>query len=133
MLIVSRQEQKDRMAVCRTCPHLEDGFCGGKPQVGLRGVSLGKTLPDGTKLCGCYMAVKTRMKFAACPLGHWGQLSPSEVEDVRAALEVALRGVDRNNEAAVMDVYRKFIGNPPASLRCGSCLKSVVDELRSLI
>jgi hypothetical protein len=41
-----------RYDICKTCPEL---------------INLTKTC----KKCGCFMAVKTKLKEATCPLGKW--------------------------------------------------------------
>jgi hypothetical protein len=43
---------KERLAICKTCPELIK-------------------LTTQCKKCGCFMAVKTKLTGATCPLGKW--------------------------------------------------------------
>lgn len=44
---------EDRLAICKACPELIK-------------------LTTQCKKCGCFMAAKTKLKGAACPLEKWG-------------------------------------------------------------
>lgn len=48
----SQEVSDNRMSICEECPSLKAGFC---------------------MECGCRMKWKTTLRFAACPLGKWGQ------------------------------------------------------------
>lgn len=48
---VSEQEADDRMAICSSCPHL--------------------MLTKQCSKCGCFMPNKTKLLYAACPIGKW--------------------------------------------------------------
>jgi hypothetical protein len=39
-----------RLEICKTCPFFTGSRC---------------------KKCGCFMALKTTLKKAKCPIGHW--------------------------------------------------------------
>jgi hypothetical protein len=41
---------KQRMAACKSCENLTLNFC---------------------SECGCYMPIKTRLKWSRCPIGIW--------------------------------------------------------------
>lgn len=45
-------KQKERMSICISCPEL---------------IKLTKQC----KKCGCFMEMKTKLEYAACPLGKW--------------------------------------------------------------
>jgi hypothetical protein len=49
---VEDQEANERMTICLTCPELAK-----KTKV--------------CKKCGCFMAAKTKLEDAKCPLGKW--------------------------------------------------------------
>lgn len=55
----------DRMEVCRACPHFRRplGTCGTPVW--------GETTASGAELCGCVMAVKTKLKRSKCPIDKW--------------------------------------------------------------
>lgn len=46
--------QTARLAICKTCPEL--------------------TTLNRCQKCGCFMAVKVKLRGAHCPLGKWPQL-----------------------------------------------------------
>jgi len=112
---------KERISTCKACPHLQAGnFCG----TPLRG----SILEDGTKLCGCAMSVKARLHFAACPLNKWEKvLGKRELAEIEAA-------IDRKSAKEIWDMYAKFVGiHPNSGTNCPPCVKSAVEELRSLL
>ena len=47
-----KQDAEDRYNICLSCPELIN-------------------LTRQCKLCGCFMAAKTKLKHATCPLGKW--------------------------------------------------------------
>ena len=47
-----RETSDARYEICKTCPELFD-------------------LTKQCKKCGCFMALKTKMKEATCPIGKW--------------------------------------------------------------
>lgn len=49
---VSQEEAFDRYEICKLCPKLNQ---------------VTKTCQE----CGCFMAAKTKLKEATCPLGKW--------------------------------------------------------------
>ena len=51
---VSDEVQKERFDICKACPEL---------------IKITSTC----KKCGCFMAAKTKLKEAACPIGKWGK------------------------------------------------------------
>lgn len=51
-LMVSDEEQKLRIAICRECPHFNH-------------------VSNRCKKCGCFMKIKTRLIIAKCPLNYW--------------------------------------------------------------
>lgn len=49
---LSEEESSKRFDICKACPELIN-------------------LTKQCKRCGCFMAVKTKMKLATCPIGKW--------------------------------------------------------------
>lgn len=49
---IDEDESEKRLAICKACPEL---------------IKLTKQC----KKCGCFMAVKTKLKEATCPIGKW--------------------------------------------------------------
>jgi len=109
------------MAKCKACPHLTSGnFCG-TPVVG-------DVLDDGSKLCGCAVNVKARLRFASCPQKKWAKvLSSKEIDSIR----VAIKG---RKTSDVWELYAKYIGQSPhAGSNCPPCVREALTELQSLL
>ena len=50
---------KERMEICRGCPHLIK-------------------VTHQCKECGCFMDAKTKLPNASCPIGKWDQFVPEQ-------------------------------------------------------
>ena len=48
----NEEKSKERYSICKACPEL---------------IKVTKQC----KKCGCFMAAKTKLEFAVCPLGKW--------------------------------------------------------------
>lgn len=48
----SQEVTQNRMSICNSCPELI-------------------SMTHQCKKCGCFMAIKTKMQAAKCPLGKW--------------------------------------------------------------
>jgi hypothetical protein len=59
---VETEIAEERMAICDGCEHL---------------IQATKTC----KKCGCFMAAKTKLPNASCPVGKWGQIQISYKEE----------------------------------------------------
>lgn len=49
---IDRETSESRYEICKSCPELFE-------------------LTKQCKKCGCFMALKTKMKEASCPIGKW--------------------------------------------------------------
>jgi hypothetical protein len=49
---IDRETAEQRYDICKSCPELFD-------------------LTKQCKKCGCFMALKTKLKEASCPIGKW--------------------------------------------------------------
>jgi len=58
--------QKARMTICQACPEL--------------------TTLNRCQKCGCFMAVKTRLRGAYCPLGKWPLLEEWTTQNTNEGL-----------------------------------------------
>ena len=127
MLFVSNQRRSDRLQLCQSCEHYLKEFrtCG--PPV------IGKTLEDGTKLCGCVMPVKANLKHASCPLGKWhATIDQATLDHIKAAVkDITLQiSPDKNRELTAL--WNKITGvNNPVS-NCGSCVRKMIEELKHI-
>lgn len=54
MFVEDPKTAEDRLAICKACPELIK-------------------LTTQCRKCGCFMAAKTKLKHAECPLQKWGK------------------------------------------------------------
>ena len=125
-MLASRLKRETRWKICQSCEHLtESGTCGTP--------FIGNTLPDGTRLCGCFMKVKSTLAYAACTQGKWSEdthktsITQAQIDQIpfSRASEMKLlidttKGSLNHNQAEQM---RKFIHEYlyPMPKLCGSC------------
>ena len=53
-MLVTEQQQAERLSICRSCPFIKKMDLCGK--------------------CGCFMTAKTKFKRSKCPIGKWGEI-----------------------------------------------------------
>jgi hypothetical protein len=56
---LDKEKYKARLDICSSCPELIN-------------------LTKQCKKCGCFMAIKTKMAHASCPLGKWLSENPTQ-------------------------------------------------------
>jgi hypothetical protein len=56
---LSEEKAEKRYSICKSCPELI-------------------SLTSQCKKCGCFMAAKTKLAHASCPLGKWGKEEVSQ-------------------------------------------------------
>lgn len=122
MLFVNAKTKTKRLAVCQSCEHYVTTTKSCGPLVT-------EAFTD-SKLCGCYMPAKTKLKVASCPLDKWDALITSEdIENIREFL-----GRDNANrtkrELSVLST--KFLGGQRAS-GCAACNRKLLQQLKDLV
>ncbi len=122
MLFVNAKTKAERLAVCQSCKHYVTTTKSCGPLVT-------EAFTD-SKLCGCYMPAKTKLKVASCPLDKWDALITSEdIENIREFL-----GRDNANrtkrELSVLST--KFLGGQRAS-GCAACNRKLLQQLKDLV
>ena len=84
---------KDRIAICDACKHFRKRTrtCG----TPVKGNNI-KVNKVAYKLCGCFMDVKSKLKFATCPLNKWVglQISHKEYLEVKELLDATQHRCD---------------------------------------
>jgi hypothetical protein len=110
---VTRTERTERLRICQSCEHYTSSGTCGTPIVG-------DTLPDGSKLCGCFMAVKTWLRVGSCPIKKWrGHVSKEQIELLRAiASEVKNNSMQKSTQLKLVEWWRV---NMNQSRSAGSC------------
>ena len=123
MFFVTGQKRSDRLAICKGCEHYVQAT-----------KSCGPLLTEAftdSKLCGCHMPTKTRLKVASCPLDKW------EAEITKADLEEIKKFLKTENQFRTSGQLAKLYGNATGTNQqassCSSCNRRMLDELNKLI
>jgi len=122
MFFVTGQKRTDRLNICKGCEHFVKST-----------MSCGDLVTEAftdSKLCGCHMPTKTRLKVASCPLGKWeAEIKETDLTEIRNLLENPKQAT--NGDLA--RIYSKATGtNTPAS-SCSSCNRRMLGELQKLL
>jgi len=130
--------QRERISICNTCKFYNSTFktCG-TPLIG------GKVDPEENnvtyykakiKLCGCFMEVKTKFRFASCPANKWLALDmkPEEI----TVLDQFINRVNKANKIEPDDInllyhwYSKISKKHQQPSGCASCIRDLINEFR---
>lgn len=101
-MLVDNDTYKKRIGICHKCPHykIATRSCGT--------LLLGDEVKHGrgtTKLCGCVIKVKARLKIARCPINKWRRdLTKKQVED----LENAINAIGNHREQTTREQINTF-------------------------
>jgi len=122
MFFVTGQKRTDRLAICHDCEHFVTltKSCG--PLVT-------EAFTD-SKLCGCHMPTKTRLKVASCPLGKWeAEISAKDLDAIRELIDNPRNAT--NGDLA--ELYSKATGTNTKASQCSSCNRRMLNELKQLL
>lgn len=130
--------QRERLNTCKSCKFFNTTFktCG-TPIVG------NKVDPEENnvtyykakiKLCGCFMEVKTKFRFASCPANKWFamDMKPEEI----TVLDEFINRVNKANKIDTQDVqllyhwYSKITKKHQQPSGCASCIRDLINEFR---
>jgi hypothetical protein len=122
MFFVTGQKRTDRLTICQGCEHFVQSTKSCGPLVT-------EAFTD-SKLCGCHMPTKTRLKVASCPLGKWeAEISAEFLEKVRELIENPRNAT--NGDLA--ELYSKATGTNTKASQCSSCNRRMLNELKQLL
>ncbi len=122
MLLVDKKTRELRLDTCRMCPHFVamTQSCG----------PLVTEAFTSSKLCGCHMPTKVKLKVAKCPHDKWGAtVTTDDLERVRHMLDNKREYTNQD----LVDLYNKLTGAHRQRTTCTSCNNSMVKELRRLL
>ncbi len=122
MFFVTGQKRTDRLNICKACEHFVDSTksCG----------NLVTEAFTDSKLCGCHMPTKTRLKVASCPLGKWeAEIKQSDLDAIRKLIENPTKAT--NGDLA--ELYSKATGTNTKASQCSSCNRRMLNELKQLL
>lgn len=123
MLFVSAQKRADRLAICYACEHYVE-----------KTKSCGPLITEAftdSKLCGCYMPAKTKLKTSSCPLDKWeAYIKPADVERIREFLD---RSNAQRSKQELTALVREFLGPQAKASSCPPCNAKLLEELRKIV
>lgn len=122
MFFVTGQKRTDRLTICQGCEHFVQSTksCG----------DLVTEAFTDSKLCGCHMPTKTRLKVASCPLGKWeAEIKESDLDAIRKLIENPSKAT--NGDLA--ELYSKATGTNTKASQCSSCNRRMLNELKQLL
>ena len=122
MFFVTGQKRSDRLAICYDCQHFVTVTKSCGPLVT-------EAFTD-SKLCGCHMPTKTRLKVAFCPLGKW----PADIKqsDINAIRKLINNPKEATN-ADLARLYSKATGTNAEPTKCPPCNRKMFNELKQLL
>jgi hypothetical protein len=122
MFFVTGQKRSDRLTICQGCEHFVQSTKSCGPLVT-------EAFTD-SKLCGCHMPTKTRLKVASCPLGKWeAEIKESDLDAIRTLIE---NPQDATN-GDLAELYSKATGTNTKASQCSSCNRRMFNELKQLL
>jgi len=122
MFFVTGQKRTDRLTICQGCEHFVQSTKSCGPLVT-------EAFTD-SKLCGCHMPTKTRLKVASCPLGKWeAEISGEFLDKVRELIDNPRNAT--NGDLA--ELYSKATGTNTKASQCSSCNRRMLNELKQLL
>lgn len=119
------------MEICKACPHLTDRLTCGTPVVGNIVEHNGKHL----RTCGCFMNVKTRLKWFSCPLGKWNgeDITPEKACEIKKFIEginTSLSGKELEQLFGFADLMH---GRKVERTTCSPCIKKYIEDLKKQV
>ncbi len=123
MFFVTGQKRSDRLEICKGCEHYVQAT-----------KSCGPLLTEAftdSKLCGCHMPTKTRLKVASCPLDKWeAEITKADLEEIKKFLKTENQF---RTSGQLAKLYGKATGTNQQASSCSSCNRRMLDELSKLI
>ena len=122
MFFVTGQKRTDRLTICQGCEHFVQTTKSCGPLVT-------EAFTD-SKLCGCHMPTKTRLKVASCPLGKWeAEIKQSDLDAIRKLIE----NPNKATNGDLAKLYSKATGTNTKASQCSSCNRRMFNELKQLL
>ena len=122
MFFVTGQKRSDRLTICQGCEHFVKSTKSCGPLVT-------EAFTD-SKLCGCHMPTKTRLKVASCPLDKWeAEINTELLDKIRELIDNPRNAT--NGDLA--ELYSKATGTNTQASQCSSCNRRMLNELKQLL
>ena len=125
--------QNQRLTTCRKCKFFKkkSNTCG-TPIVG----DTVKYRKKEYKLCGCFMNIKTRLKFAQCPLGKWNEeanITKAEYKELKELLSYTVDKVTREQNRRIAMLHRKYLSSNASPSSCAPCVVKLINDLHKVV
>tara|TARA_R110000803_G_scaffold162587_3_gene226222 strand:- start:770 stop:1171 length:402 start_codon:yes stop_codon:yes gene_type:complete len=128
MIFSSNTLAKDRIAICESCNHFRKRTrtCG----TPIKGNKIGSK-----RLCGCFMDIKTTLKFASCPMDKWIglQITKKEYLEVKELLDNTQHRITNIQQQQLRLYSEKYLGLRVKSSSCSPCVKANLEKLKQII
>ncbi|QDP57729.1 MAG: hypothetical protein Unbinned6486contig1001_44 [Prokaryotic dsDNA virus sp.] len=128
MIFSSTTLASDRIAICESCKHFRKTTrtCG----TPVKGNKIGKK-----RLCGCFMDIKTTLKFASCPMNKWDglQITHKEYLEVKELLDSTKTSITSIQQQQLRFYGEKYLGIKIQSSSCAPCVKNNLNRLQQII
>ena len=132
MLFVTSNETEDRMAICGLCEHYKHNTQSCGPLMKGKRVTHQGTK---TRLCGCIMPLKSKLRVASCPLGKWSaQFTESELGQMREFLDKMPERLNGTQQAGLVRWFNKITGQQRKGIGCCSAsARSLIKTMRQFV
>lgn len=125
-------EQDKRFNTCKKCKFFKkkSQTCG-TPIIGNKVTYRKKEY----KLCGCFMGIKSRLRFATCPVGKWDSvyITKQEYQDLKEILELTVDKVTREQNNRLAELHRQYFKSNVQGSSCRKCVIKTINDLHTVI
>lgn len=122
MLLVSNKTKNERLHTCRSCEHFVETTQSCGPLVT-------EAFTD-SKLCGCFMPAKARLRMSKCPLDKWGaEVTAEDIESIRHMLENKRQYTNED----LVQWHNKVTGGKAQRTTCTPCNNQMFKDLKNLV
>lgn len=132
-MFAANKTQDDRITTCRKCKfYKKKSKTCGTPIVG-NTVTYRK---KEHKLCGCFVDIKSRLRFAQCPLGKWSgenNITELEYKELKELLSYTVSEVTREQNKEIAILHRKYLYSNAKPSSCRSCVVKNINDLHKVI
>jgi hypothetical protein len=88
------------------------------------------------KLCGCFMDVKARLRYARCPLNKWADafaLTDLEYKKLKELLGKTVDKVTREQNQLIATLHKKYLKSNAKPSSCPPCVSKYLIDLQQII
>lgn len=117
-----------RLDICESCRHFrkKTRTCG-TPVIGNK--------VGNKRTCGCFMDLKTKLSFASCPLGKWGnlQIDHEDFLAIKNLINEIKNVINADQKKVLFEMQKKYFGGNIKTSNCVPCLKKALSQMRQLV